>query len=39
MRVRGDDYMKKGRSKWTNLRNEDTTTAEFRRDMRKIEGD
>jgi microfibrillar-associated protein 1 len=33
MRVRGEDWGKKGRSKWTNLRAEDTTTPESRRTM------
>lgn len=34
MRVRGDDYQKKGKTKWTHLSNEDTTTPEYRRLMK-----
>jgi microfibrillar-associated protein 1 len=37
MRVRGEDWGKKGRSKWTNLRAEDTTTPESRREMCRAE--
>jgi microfibrillar-associated protein 1 len=37
MRVRGEDWGKKGRSKWTNLRAEDTTTPELRREMSRTE--
>ena len=33
MQVRGDDYQKKGRTKWTHLSNEDTTTPEYRKAM------
>ena len=33
MQVRGDDYLKKGRTKWTHLSNEDTTTPEYRKAM------
>jgi microfibrillar-associated protein 1 len=38
MHVRGGDYQKKGRSKWTHLRAEDTTTEESRREMRGVDG-
>lgn len=34
MLVRGDDFGKKGRTKWTHLSNEDTTTRESRREQR-----
>ncbi|KAH0794817.1 microfibrillar-associated protein 1 [Histomonas meleagridis] len=33
MYVRGDDYGKKGRTKWTHLTNEDTTTRESRHEQ------
>ncbi|OHS96591.1 hypothetical protein TRFO_37224 [Tritrichomonas foetus] len=36
MVVRGDDYQKKGRTKWTHLLNEDTTTLEMRNEARKL---
>jgi microfibrillar-associated protein 1 len=37
MQVRGEDYQKKGRTKWTNLRAEDTTTEEYRKEIRRFE--
>lgn len=37
MLVRGDDYQKKGRTKWTHLANEDTTTKEMRDEAKFIE--
>ena len=36
MLVRGDDYGKKGQSKWTHLMNEDTTTEEMRKEARRM---
>lgn len=36
MLVRGDDFGKKGRTKWTHLANEDTTTRESRREQRML---
>lgn len=35
MLVRGDDYKKKGRSKWTHLANEDSTTKEMREEAKR----
>lgn len=37
MLVRGDDYRKKGRTKWTHLANEDTTTKEMRDEAKFME--
>ena len=37
MLVRGDDYLKKGRTKWTHLANEDTTTKEMREEAKFAE--
>jgi microfibrillar-associated protein 1 len=35
-RMKGDDQLKRGKSKWTNLRNEDTTTPESRNEDREF---
>lgn len=39
MMVRGDDLHKKGKSKWTHLSNEDTTTLEYRRTQALLAGE
>lgn len=39
MMVRGDDYNKRGKSKWTHLSNEDTTTVDYRRMQALLSGE